>query len=266
MPSYALSDSISIPKTESEAQATLEVQRLMNAASPADLEQANRRFHSVMAYLQGLPSGYQDINERTLSRWVKCISQYHGTFSGHSEKELLLATQELKRLGKLTRTSTSISAKRLAAFISQVQEHEVLLLQRLRDLEGHQVLNSLTQKPEQKAPSEMAIPIRANSVQGSTQPCLEQETLTPVKIEQIPIFGEIDISSGQLNQMIVEGKEKYHQEKQEILRVGLSVSSYINTDDRGTAEICTKWDIRVKKCKSLTKKRGLRVINHQLFP
>lgn len=62
---------ISIPKTESEAQARLEVQRLMNAASPADLEQANRRFHSVMAYLQGLPSGYQDINERTLSRWVK---------------------------------------------------------------------------------------------------------------------------------------------------------------------------------------------------
>ena len=44
---------------------------------------------------------------------------------------------------------------------------------------------------------------------------------------------EIDISSGQLNQIIVEGKEKYHQEKQEILRIGLSVSSYINTDDTG---------------------------------
>ncbi len=43
----------------------------MNAASPADLEQANRRFHSVIAYLEGLPSGYQDINERTLRRWVK---------------------------------------------------------------------------------------------------------------------------------------------------------------------------------------------------
>jgi putative transposase len=43
----------------------------MNAASPAEYEQANRKFHSVMAYLQGLPSGYQDINERTLRRWVK---------------------------------------------------------------------------------------------------------------------------------------------------------------------------------------------------
>jgi putative transposase len=62
---------ISIAKTESEAQTMLEVQRQMNAASPADLEQANRRFNSVIAYLQGIPSGYQDINERTLRRWLK---------------------------------------------------------------------------------------------------------------------------------------------------------------------------------------------------
>jgi hypothetical protein len=43
----------------------------------------------------------------------------------------------------------------------------------------------------------------------------------------------IDISSGQLNRLLVEDKEKYHREKQDILRVGLSVSSYINTDDTG---------------------------------
>lgn len=54
----------------------------------------------------------------------------------------------------------------------------------------------------------------------------------PLLLEQLREW-EIDISSGQLNQIIVEGKEKYHQEKQEILRVGLSVSSYINTDDTG---------------------------------
>ncbi len=54
----------------------------------------------------------------------------------------------------------------------------------------------------------------------------------PLLLEQLREW-EIDISSGQLNQIIVEGKEKYHQEKQEILRIGLSVSSYINTDDTG---------------------------------
>ena len=41
----------------------------------------------------------------------------------------------------------------------------------------------------------------------------------------------IEISTGQLNRILVEDKEKYHQEKQNILRMGLKVSSYINTDD-----------------------------------
>jgi putative transposase len=123
-------------------------------------------------------------------RWVKCISQYHSTFSGHSEKELLLATQEIKRLAKLTRTSTSVSAKRLADFISNVQEHEVLLLQRLRDLESYQVLNCLTQKPELPTPGEMVTPRVSSSSKGVTATCLEQESLTPVELELVPIFEE----------------------------------------------------------------------------
>jgi putative transposase len=123
-------------------------------------------------------------------RWVKCISQYHGTFSGHSEKELLLATQELKRLAKLTRTSTSISAKRLADFISQVQDHEVLLLQRLRDLESYQVLNCLTQKPELPTPGEMVMPIMSRSAKSEKQTCQMEEELPPLEIELVPIFEE----------------------------------------------------------------------------
>jgi putative transposase len=123
-------------------------------------------------------------------RWVKCISQYHSTFSGHSEKELLLATQEIKRLAKLTRTSTSVSAKRLADFISNVQEHEVLLLQRLRDLESHRVLNSLTKKPELPTSGEVVMSSGASSAPESTQTGLEPESPNPVAIEQVPIFEE----------------------------------------------------------------------------
>ncbi|MCP6761148.1 MAG: Mu transposase C-terminal domain-containing protein [Fischerella sp. CENA71] len=54
-------------------------------------------------------------------RWVKCISQYYSTFVGRSEKELLLATQEIRQRSKLSTTSTSISAKRLADFLANVQ-------------------------------------------------------------------------------------------------------------------------------------------------
>lgn len=43
----------------------------------------------------------------------------------------------------------------------------------------------------------------------------------------------VQISSGQLNRLITEGHEQFHEEKAEILRVGLAVSSYINVDDTG---------------------------------
>ncbi len=65
----------------------------------------------------------------------------------------------------------------------------------------------------------------------------------PLLLEQIHELG-IDISSGQLNRILVENQEKYHAEKREILRVGLRVSSYINTDDtsarhQGVNSYCT---------------------------
>ena len=54
----------------------------------------------------------------------------------------------------------------------------------------------------------------------------------PLIWEQLKDLG-IDISTGKINNIIVEGKEKFHEEKQEILRVGLKVSSYVHTDDTG---------------------------------
>ena len=43
----------------------------------------------------------------------------------------------------------------------------------------------------------------------------------------------MQISSGQLHRLITEGKEQFHQEKDEILRVGLRVSRHIHVDDTG---------------------------------
>ena len=49
-------------------------------------------------------------------------------------------------------------------------------------------------------------------------------------LQQLLEFG-IEISSGQLNRIIIKGHEKFHHEKEEILKVGLEVSRHINTDD-----------------------------------
>ena len=54
----------------------------------------------------------------------------------------------------------------------------------------------------------------------------------PLILEQLREW-EVRISSGQLHRIITEGKEKFHQEKDEILRVGLQVSRHIHVDDTG---------------------------------
>jgi hypothetical protein len=60
----------------------------------------------------------------------------------------------------------------------------------------------------------------------------KQHVTQPALLDQLRSFG-IDISAGQLNHLLTETKEMFHQEKKEILSTGLAVSSYINVDDTG---------------------------------
>jgi len=59
--------------------------------------------------------------------------------------------------------------------------------------------------------------------QGVTQPLLYGQ-LKELKF---------DLSKGQLNRLLIENKEKFHEEKASILKSGLSVSQHINVDDTG---------------------------------
>jgi putative transposase len=69
------------------------------------------------------------------SHWVKCISEYYLQFKGHSERELFLATTELRKRQQEHIKHASITAKRLAEFLASAEAHEVLLTQRLQDAE-----------------------------------------------------------------------------------------------------------------------------------
>jgi len=59
-----------------------------------------------------------------------------------------------------------------------------------------------------------------------------QHVTQPLLLEQIRDMG-IEISSGQLNNIITENLEEFHQEKNDILKAGLSNPKYIQTDDTG---------------------------------
>ncbi len=59
-----------------------------------------------------------------------------------------------------------------------------------------------------------------------------QHVTQPLLLEQIRDMG-IEISSGQLSNIITENLEEFHQEKDDILKAGLSNPKYIQTDDTG---------------------------------
>jgi Transposase IS66 family len=54
----------------------------------------------------------------------------------------------------------------------------------------------------------------------------------PLLLEQLWEYG-VDISVGQLHRILTENKNSFHQEKAEVLTVGLTESSFIGTDDTG---------------------------------
>ena len=54
----------------------------------------------------------------------------------------------------------------------------------------------------------------------------------PLLLEQLHELG-IDISKGTLSNILIEGKDDFHNEKDRILAEGIKVSSYINVDDTG---------------------------------
>ncbi|MBD1897731.1 DDE-type integrase/transposase/recombinase [Coleofasciculus sp. FACHB-129] len=84
--------------------------------------------------------------------WVKCSSGYIEELKGHSVRELMIATTELKKLNQIqNRKFSKITGKKLAQFFASVEKEEIalsppgreakkaVLAQRRRDLEVKQV-------------------------------------------------------------------------------------------------------------------------------
>ncbi|MBD2345544.1 TnsA endonuclease N-terminal domain-containing protein [Anabaena subtropica] len=72
-------------------------------------------------------------------QWVQCISQYYAEFQGRSEKELKLASSELRKRYSNHARQSKVSAKNLAEFLASVEAQETLLEQRSYDAEAKEV-------------------------------------------------------------------------------------------------------------------------------
>lgn len=86
------------------------------------------------------------------NHWVECItSSYYGQLHGHSEREIMLASAELREQNRDSHVRTPIDAKRLADFLAKIEAHESVLLQRQRDIENQVVVYHIEQNRVQAA-------------------------------------------------------------------------------------------------------------------
>jgi transposase InsO family protein len=77
-------------------------------------------------------------------QWVECHSEYYSVLHGHSEREVHMASEELRKRRQNHSGQFAVTAKKLAEFLESVELKEEILLQRLSDLETR----SLPSQPE----------------------------------------------------------------------------------------------------------------------
>ena len=69
-------------------------------------------------------------------QWVLCHSEYYKVLHGHSEREIQLISEELRKRRQNHSGQFAITASKLAEFIGSLELHEEILTQRLSDLEA----------------------------------------------------------------------------------------------------------------------------------
>jgi putative transposase len=128
----------------------------------------------VYAYVQG--------------HWILCRSPYNSLLEGHTEKELQVATAEMRQHAKRDRTRADLSAARLAAFIASAHAHEDLMQQRLRDLEGKQVLEAIARMSP--------VPVFTTNLPSDPthdlfpSPTEVAARMAPVDLTKLPVLGD----------------------------------------------------------------------------
>lgn len=84
--------------------------------------------------------------------WVECHSEYYSILRNRSEREIKVATEELRRRRSLHSQQFNVTAKKLAEFLESVEAEEQLLAQRQRDREMQQVITQINGKTGDEMP------------------------------------------------------------------------------------------------------------------
>lgn len=123
-------------------------------------------------------------------QWVKCISEHYPVLKGRSEKEIWLATAQLQKRYSNHTKQLKIRAKKLAEFLATAEAEEVLLEQRLRDIqvtEVFQVIEGRLPSSFFESQSNLKEPTR-DSTNDDQSPSLQSEEKLGINPNQLQLF------------------------------------------------------------------------------
>ena len=81
------------------------------------------------------------------NRWIQCISEHYSALRGKSERELMLATAELRRRTHHHAGQFTVTAKKLADFLASAEGEHVLRMQRTKDREANGIVTAIHAGP-----------------------------------------------------------------------------------------------------------------------
>ena len=113
---------------------------------------------------------------------VECISEHYTQLKGRSERELQIATEELRARDRHHSQQFTVTAAKLASFITSVEAQEALLAQRKRDYEARAVFALM--EGRQASVGEMPAPARV--VCEETKPEPASVTLPSTSAATVP--------------------------------------------------------------------------------
>jgi transposase InsO family protein len=110
-------------------------------------------------------------------QWIECYSEHYASLHGHSEREVHLASEELRKRRQNHSGQFALTASVLADFLKSVEQEEAILNQRLSDLEAR----SLQAQPE----------LIANGPAFADTPEIPQPALLPAPPADFVTYGEM---------------------------------------------------------------------------
>lgn len=102
-------------------------------------------------------------------RWVQARSEHYLRLRGHSERELQIASTELRKQYQNHTRDAAITAKRLADFLADVSSHDTVLHQHWQDAESRDVFAQMKELPGSSSDPEEYAPV-LTLVQAESQP------------------------------------------------------------------------------------------------